>query len=371
MSSLRGQRTPASDNGAVRAPLASWYVQGFTDGFGDRQLMFDNAETGPLELLRVRSELALLPAFESELHARFEQLSSFSHPSFAVARAVNDLDDGEGLTVVSAHVPGTRLVELFRSTRPQAGMHPASVRWVLTELVSALAELHRQDPTIAHGALGPDRIVITAACHLVVTDYIFGSALGRIRLPADRLWGEFGIIPSPSQEQVAPDQRNDIVQLALLITSLVIGRRVTPGEYPGQMVRLLDEFAAACDRRTPDATPLLRGWLRQALAPGGFQSGGEAELALTLPPALAFTARRETRVRVESPAPPVEDVGSDPARQEPSALLAERTAAAYAEARAAAVSRKTPTLVWVVALMALMALVALVEAVVIAWLIVR
>jgi hypothetical protein len=86
--------------------------------------MFDNAATGPLELLRVRPDFALVPEFESRLRGRLERLSTFTHPGFAIARSVNHLDDGEGLTVVSAHMPGTRLSELF----PRGGRTAACIR---------------------------------------------------------------------------------------------------------------------------------------------------------------------------------------------------------------------------------------------------
>jgi hypothetical protein len=281
MSSARDPLTSVRDDPSSRGQLASWYAQGTSDGFGDRLLMFDNATTGPLELLRIRPDFAFVPDFETAVRARFEQLSAFDHPGFAHARAINHLENGEGLTVVSTHVPGTRVAELFRSARPHGGMHPASARWALGELVSTIAELHRHGSELSHGALAPERIVITPDHHLVVTDYLFAEALATLRIPADRLWSEFGLVTSLRKDVL--DQRSDIVQLALIVMSLVLGRRVLPSEYPNQLHTLLDEFSATADRRAPEITPSLLAWLEGALQPGGYRSAVEAEFALVLP----------------------------------------------------------------------------------------
>ncbi len=315
VSITRGRPTPATDDEPARSQLSSWYAQGFSDGFGDRLLMFDNAATGPLELLRVRPDFAIVPAFESALRARVERLSSFAHPGFAQVRAVNHLDNGEGLTVVSSHVAGTRLSELFQPNRPHPGMHPASVRWALDELLGSLAELHRCGRDIAHGTLSLDRIVITADRHVVITDYAFGDALAVLRLPADRLWSEFGLVPAPGTGTVQFDQRGDVVQAALVVLSLVLGRRVSPAEFPHLARELLDELTVACNRRAADVTPQLRAWLEAALDPAGFRTAGDAERGLVEPirlpvasaPAAQSHAPRsagaEPPPRVDLPAP--------------------------------------------------------------------
>jgi len=264
-----------------RSPLSSWYTQGLSDGLGDRLLMFDNQATGPLELLRVRPDFAFVPDFESRLRGRLDKLAAFSHPGFAQSRAVDHLDNGEGLTVVSTQVPGTRLSEIFPAARKHAGMHVSAARWALGELTASMAALHGQYPGIAHGVLAPERVVITADRHVVITDYIFGDALAAMHLPAERLWNECGVVSLPLRDLVPLDQRNDVVQLALIAMALVRGSRVTPDEYGRQKTRLLDEFSAACSREMPVSARALRAWMEEALDPGGFRSAVEANLALS------------------------------------------------------------------------------------------
>lgn len=262
--------------------------------------MFDNAATGPLELLRVRPDFAFVPEFESRLRARLERLSTFAHPGFAVARAVNHLDDGEGLTVVSAHVAGTRLSELFPHGRPHSGMHPTLARWIVGELTAALAALHWQGPDIAHGLLAPDRIVITADRHVVITDYLFADAVNAMHLPPERLWTEFAVAPAPGTDVGTLGPRGDVVQLAYICLSLVLGRLVTPEECGRQRLRVLDEFTSACDRQSPGSGRPLRTWLEQALDRDGFRTGSDADDALVQ---LTGPSQLEARVATTTATP--------------------------------------------------------------------
>lgn len=300
--------------------LSSWYTQGASDGLGDRLLMFDNASTGPLELLRVRPDFAFVPEFESRLRTRLERLSDFAHPGFALARSVNHLDDGEGLTAVSAHVPGTRLSELFPHGRAHSGTHPAVVRGILAELTAALAALHGQAASIAHGLVAPERIVIAADRHVVITDYIFADAVSALQLPAERLWEEFGLVPVPGADGSVFRQRGDVVQLAVIALSLGLGRRVTPEECGRQRLRVLDAFTTACDRQAAGSGRPLRAWIEQALDHDGFRSASEADEALQ---------RLNGSVLLKAPTPPaaLEALGTGIAanvRPEPPALPATR-----------------------------------------------
>jgi hypothetical protein len=316
MSSLGGRPSTATDDPSAPPPLSSWYAQGFSDGFGDRLLMFDNAATGPLELLRVRADFALVPAFESALRARVDRLAGFIHSGFAQLRSVDHLENGEGLTVTSSHVAGTRLSELFQSSRPHPGMHPASVRWALGELIASLAELHRRGDDVAHGTLSPDHIVITSDRHVVITDYVFGDALAALRLPADRLWSEFGLVAPGTVQTGGLDQRSDVLQAALAMLSLVLGRRVSPSEFPAQTAELIDEFTSACNRRAPDVTPALGAWIGQALDPHGFRNASDAERALVDP------------VSLPVPAPPAQTIDTVAVQSHETALGATRLPAA-------------------------------------------
>src|SRR4029079_11668041 len=113
------------------APIASWYTQGLSDGLGDRLLMFDKKAAASLELLRLRPALANAPGFERTLRDAVKRLSSFKHPGFTQARSVQRLDGDDALALISTHVEGKRLSDMFRRSDHHAGMHPAFAAWLI------------------------------------------------------------------------------------------------------------------------------------------------------------------------------------------------------------------------------------------------
>src|SRR5262245_3481859 len=110
---MNGARNAQADRAGASTGLASWYVPGYPDGFGDRLLMFDNTSTPSLTLLRFHRTLAVAPGFEDALRERVQALRGFRHETFAAPRSVEYLDDGDALTLVSEHAHGQRLSEIF------------------------------------------------------------------------------------------------------------------------------------------------------------------------------------------------------------------------------------------------------------------
>ena len=268
----------------VPAPIASWYAQGISDGLGDRLLMFDNTVAASFELLRLCPTLANAPGFERTLREAVRRLASFKHPSFAQARSVQRLEGDDALAVISTHTDGKRLSDIFRRTDRHAGMHPAFATWLIRQLTSALSDFHAQGDTVAHGALTTDRIVLTPDRRLVITEHVLGAALDERRFSPARLWRDVGIVAVAADDE-APrlNSQGDIVQLGLVALSVLLGRRVTPEDYPGNLDGLLDEFAENAGRRSPTLVTPLRRWLEQALDPAaGFDSALEAGESLSV-----------------------------------------------------------------------------------------
>ncbi len=263
--------------------VASWYTQGRSDGLGDRLLMFDNTNAVSLELLRFRSTLAATSGFEVALRERVDRLGRFEHPAFSAIRAVEHLDEGGGLALVSTHVPGRRLSEMFQGPQPRAGLHPAFVTWLIRQLTPALAALQSEGHEFCHGALGADRVVVTAEGHLLIAEHVLGSALQRLRLTSRRLSQEFGVIAPATELGVARlDARTDVVQLGLTALSVLLGRRLTLEEFQDELEPLLNEFSDTARHRSPFLVPPLRRWLERALQFGdyGFRSASDAQEGL-------------------------------------------------------------------------------------------
>src|SRR6187200_267160 len=112
-----------------------------------------------------------------------------------------------------------------------------------------------------------------------------GRALDSLEWPAARLWTEFGILVPRSSAAVHIDERTDITQLAVVVLSLLAGRRIGPDEYPDRLGALLDELTLKNHLQNPSNPTkfqALRHWLERALQLSGqsFTSAVDAEGAL-------------------------------------------------------------------------------------------
>jgi len=258
--------------------VVAWYAQGFSDQLGDRLLLFDNTNARPLELLRLAERLTAAPDFEPALRQRVEQLKPFRHPSFAVVRGVSVLAEPvPQLAVVSDHIPGERLSNILRAAR-RAGYRPdpGTAVWLLRQLMPAVAALHDMGAEIAHGTLSPDRIVVTPAGDLVITEYVFAHAIDQLAASPGELWRSLGVAVSDDRPVRALDQRVDVEQVALLALAVLLGRPLHEQEYPASVTALLNE---ACDPGRWSFVAPLRQWLGRALAVDegpDFETAGDA-----------------------------------------------------------------------------------------------
>jgi len=261
--------------------LTTWYAQGHSDGLGDRLLMFDNTNAPSWEILRFKPALAREGRFEAMLRQRVEQLASFKHDSFPLVRPISRLGQDDGLAVVSTYSGGASLSEALR--RPRSAEFALRL---IRQLVPALAALQRVGPGVAHGAITIDRIFLNADGRLIIREHMIGLALDSLEWPAQRLWSELGLlVPQTTASAVRIDERTDITQFAVVVLSLMAGRRIGPDEYPDRIVALLDELTLKNHLHNPTNPArfqALRHWLERALQVSGqpFASAIEAEAAL-------------------------------------------------------------------------------------------
>src|SRR5262245_58098180 len=128
----------------------------FRDGFGDRRRIADPTSTDKLEVLCLRSDLAVVPSFELALRERVARLAGFQHASFGRVRTVRQLTDARHtLAVGSDATAGVRLSEILANAERHQLPVDMDATWTLVrQLVSAMAALHEQGRDVAHGALG-------------------------------------------------------------------------------------------------------------------------------------------------------------------------------------------------------------------------
>lgn len=257
------------------AAAVAWYAEAFSDRLGDRLLLFDNAGPG-LELLRFSPTLTSVDGFEASVRARVEQCAGFAHPAFAPVRSLTVLDDPHPqLALVSEHAPGERVSGVLRTAR-QAGnrLHPDSAIWLLRQVTPALAALQRQRPGSAHGCLTPERIVIAPTGDAIVTEYVLGPAIERLNLDRSALWREFGVLAGTDGAPALIGPRVDVVQLALIVLALLLGRPLRADELPAGVTAVVDAACAAPEV----ARSNLRAWIERALGivTPGFANAREA-----------------------------------------------------------------------------------------------
>jgi hypothetical protein len=255
----------------------------FTDGLGTRTVI---AEKGGevLELLRITSEFALVPRFEAALRDRVARLAGFRHFSFARIRRVDRLDGAGGLGIVSEHPTGARLSDVLAVAQAQGlDLDVSAALCLVRQLVPAVAALHKDARDVAHGALAPERILVTPHARVVVTDHALGSAIEQLRLSRERLWKDLHAAVPPGAGHPRLDHRADVMQLGIVTLSLVLSRRLRVGD-----LRALPELVAAATEstvmgaRAPLSLPLRR-WLLRALQAdprGSYASAAEAQQGL-------------------------------------------------------------------------------------------
>jgi hypothetical protein len=239
----------------------------FEDGLGKRYAAYGLGGE-PLEVLALRDELTAVPSFERALRERVDALATFQHPSFARIRAVQRVIlDTPALAVVTDAIGGARLSNVLSAAEAQLlPIDISAATYLIRQLVHGMALLHEKMSDMSHGALAPERLVITPDARLVVVDYALGAALEELHYPRERCWTELSI-PLPTGGDAPPfDQRADVLQIGAVALALIMGRRLCRDEYPDKMGTLAERTWGVTS--TALVTPLpaaLRAWLARAL----------------------------------------------------------------------------------------------------------
>lgn len=253
----------------------------FEDSLGQRVSRTVPGSGAEQQALVLRSAFATLPSFEFALRERVERLAAFHHPQFTqvvdVARTSGTVDE---LQVISEAAGGIRVSDLLRGAQARqvpVGIHAALA--VICQLVPALAALEEQGADVAHGAIGPERLIVTPDARLIVADHVFGGALEQLRYTRERYWSELRIaLPATASPRL--DHRADVLQIGLVSLALILGRIVRLEEFPSRVPDVLASTTAISPHGGFEPLPAgLRGWLARALQIGPerpFASAAEA-----------------------------------------------------------------------------------------------
>lgn len=161
---------------------------GFRDGLGERVLEFDREHCRTLEALHLRPEFA---AFEEGLATQIAALDTFRHRSFTRIRGLSGAPGR--LVMLSDHDPGMRLSEILTTAAERHAVFDAASALYLTKRLLSAMSAYAAATGYTHGALAPERIIVTRQGRVVVAEHALVPALQHFRCSSARWWQEFRI----------------------------------------------------------------------------------------------------------------------------------------------------------------------------------
>lgn len=235
----------------------------FEDGLGPR-LAAQDAFGEPIEHLRLCPDLA---ALEPALRERIGRLINFRHARYVRLRGSERLPGPDKHIVIAYDaVQGVRLAQVLELAAHGAlTLDIDTALLIVRELLPAIAVLH-DSRSVTHGAIGPERLVLTTPGRLLIVDHGLGLALGKLAYSRRKFWQQLRVAVPPGTAKVVFDARTDVVQIGLVALALVLGRPIGRDEYPQDLAKLID---GAREQPAKGAarplSPELRGWLERAL----------------------------------------------------------------------------------------------------------
>jgi serine/threonine protein kinase len=248
-------RTPSS------APVA------FQDGLGQRRLSV-SVTNEPLELLGLREELTAVSSFEFALRDRVSRLSSFQSEHYGRVRGVERIGKtGKTLAVVSDHVQGVRLAEILSFAESRLlPIETNAALCLIRQLVHALSLLHQKAPDLCHGAIGPERLIVTPQARLVIVEHVLGAALDQLHYTHEQYWKSLRIPLPRTGSGPHFDRRADITQAGLTALALIVGRPIAEDDYPGRIGEMASgTWALSATGGIEPLPAALREWLMRAI----------------------------------------------------------------------------------------------------------
>ncbi|HEX8029216.1 MAG TPA: PEGA domain-containing protein, partial [Vicinamibacterales bacterium] len=266
----------------TEVPAENAVVPEVADGLGRRTRGID-AETGDeVERLDLAPELVENASFVAALAERVARFASVRHASYVHVRRL-DRPSEDRLELVSDLTPGWRLSELLEvATLDQSPLDVAAVIGLLRQLMPAVALYSRHNRDAAIGALGPERLIVTPQARLVIAEHAFGPALEKLNLDRETRWRSLRVAIPASPEGPRVNQRTDAHGIGMVALSLLLGRVLTPDEYPGKITALVEGLSEYRDGQSSPLSASFAAWLKRALQieeRTGFKSPSEAQLA--------------------------------------------------------------------------------------------
>ena len=238
----------------------------FADGFGTRVRLTEADAAEPLEVLHVSRVLTSTSGFDFALRERVSRLANFRHASYGRVRRVDRIENGGTLGLVSDYAEGARLSHVLEVARAcDLDLDVNAALCLLRQIVPAVAMLHQNARDASHGALAPERIVVTPNARVVLVEYMLGAAIESLGYSRERLWKDLRVAVPPGAGSPRLNHRADVMQIGVVALSLVLGRPLAeddPRQLPGLLAAATEN--SVMGGREP-ISESLRRWLTRAL----------------------------------------------------------------------------------------------------------
>jgi hypothetical protein len=211
----------------------------FEDGLGERRYAVGTVSE-PLEVLKLSSVLSSVSSFDFALRERTARLAGFRHESYGRVRSIELDRRTSALLVTSDYIAGIRLSTMLAESQKRGiPLEFNAVRSLVRQLVTAAAALHGTAPDVGNGALAPERLVLTPTGRLMIVEYVLGAALEQLGHTRARYWRELGVALPGTVGTPVFDARTDVTQIGAVALSLILGRPLTPEDYPERLSDLI------------------------------------------------------------------------------------------------------------------------------------
>lgn len=257
-------------------------ISTFADGFGRRFRLEADGDRAA-ETLQLCDDLAEIEGVEVVLADRIAELLPLGLKGLTPTRAV--ARGQVGVILTSDLVPGVRLADILRAAE-RRWLDPdlPSALAILLQVTASVAALHESGRHLAHGTLGPERIVVRDDGAVDVVEGVLVAALARFEATRLTLWRQFRVAVPAVAGAPSLGQAADILQLGLLALALARGRLLGRDDFPARIPMLLQEAAVADPLGHRGALPKsLLSWIARALqldARAEFRSARDAEAGL-------------------------------------------------------------------------------------------
>jgi hypothetical protein len=136
---------------------------------------------------------------------------------------------------------------------------------LVRQLLDAAAALHASVPQASHGAFAPERLILAPDARLIVSDYVFGSAIERLGYDQARCWKELRVAVPLVDGKAAIDRRADVTQVGVVAMSLLLGRLLNEDEYPAGIEDMIEGLNAVSQKGLGMLPSETKSWLRRTL----------------------------------------------------------------------------------------------------------